>query len=250
MTMRFDIITIFPRMVESPLGDSILKRARESGTIDVHVHDIRDHALDKHRVVDDTPYGGGAGMVMKPEPLVAAVESVLRQGRSLRILLTPQGDRLNQDVVRELATYDQLILICGRYEGVDERARGIIADREISLGDYVISGGELAALVVIDAVTRLLPGALGNATSVIEESFEGDLLEYPHYTRPEVFRGEAIPEVLKSGNHANIARWRRRKSLERTCLRRPDLLRRISLSEEDRTVLTKLQQVDKKGQNG
>jgi tRNA (guanine37-N1)-methyltransferase len=248
--MRFDIVTLFPRMAESPLSDSILKRARESGTIEVHVHDIRDHALDKHRVVDDTPYGGGAGMVMKPEPLVTAVESISLGRRTLRIFLTPQGECLNQDIVRELATYDQLVLICGRYEGVDERAREVIADRELSIGDYVVSGGELAAMVVVDAVTRLLPGALGNADSVEDESFEEHLLEYPHYTRPEVFRGETVPEVLRSGNHADIARWRHQRSLERTYRRRPDLLRSAPLSDEDRAFLARLQQVDKKGQNG
>lgn len=245
--MRFDVVSIFPRMFDSPLGDSILKRARESGTIDVHIHDIRKYAPDKHHVVDDTPYGGGPGMVMKPEPLVAAVEAIPRQGRLLRVFLTPQGERLDQDIVRELTAYDQLVLICGRYEGVDERARKIIADREISIGDYVMSGGELAAMVVIDAVTRLIPGALGNAASIVEESFEGALLEYPHYTRPEVFRGEAVPNILTSGNHAAIARWRRQKSLELTFRKRPDLVRRMSLSDEDCAFITQLQQVDKKG---
>ena len=226
--MRFDIVSIFPGMFESPLSDSILKRAREAGAIEVHHYDIRDKTTDPHRTVDDAPYGGGAGMVMKPEPIVAAVEAVPREGKSLRVYLTPQGEQLTQNVVRELKQYDQLVLICGRYEGVDERARTIIADREISIGDYVLSGGELAAMVVVDAVTRLLPGVLGNEDSIEEESFEQGTLEYPHYTRPDVFRGEAVPEVLKGGNHAEIARWRREKALERTTERRPDLLKKAT----------------------
>lgn len=222
--MRFDIVSIFPGMFESPLSDSIIKRARDAGAIEVHHHDIRDKTTDPHRTVDDAPYGGGAGMVMKPEPIVAAVEAVPREGKSLRVYLTPQGEQLSQRVVKELKQYDQLVLICGRYEGVDERARTIIADREISIGDYVLSGGELAAMVVVDAVTRLLPGVLGNEDSIEEESFEQGTLEYPHYTRPDVFRGEAVPEVLKSGNHAEIARWRREQAVKRTAERRPDLL--------------------------
>lgn len=222
--MRFDIVSIFPGMFESPLSDSIIKRAREMGAISVHHHDIREQTTDPHRTVDDSPYGGGAGMVMKPEPIVQAVEAVPREGNCLRVYLTPQGEQLTQEVVKELKAYDQLVLICGRYEGVDERARKIIADREISIGDYVLSGGELAAMVVVDAVTRLLPGVLGNESSIQEESFEQGTLEYPQYTRPDVFRGEAVPEVLKGGNHAEIARWRREQALKRTAERRPDLL--------------------------
>ena len=234
--MRFDIVSIFPGMFESPLNDSILKRAREAGAIEVHCHDIRTHTTDVHRTVDDTPYGGGAGMVMKPEPIVEAVEAVPREGKSLRVYLTPQGEQLSQRVVKELKQYDQLVLICGRYEGVDERARKVIADREISIGDYVLSGGELAAMVVVDAVTRLLPGVLGNEDSIEDESFEQGTLEYPHYTRPDVFRGEAVPEVLKGGNHAEIARWRREQALERTAKRRPDLLEKAA-------------NIDKEGEN-
>lgn len=238
--MRFDIVTIFPRMFDSPLGESILKRARDAGAIDVHFHDVRDHTRDAHRTVDDTPYGGGAGMVMKPEPLVAAVEAVPDRGRRLRVLLTPQGEPLTQAVARELSGYDQLVLICGRYEGVDERARGMIADRELSIGDYVLSGGEIGAMVIIDAVARLIPGVLGNADSLASESFEEGLLEYPQYTRPDEFRGKPVPEVLKSGNHRDIDRWRRRRALERTYHRRPELLETAILDEEDRAFLATL----------
>jgi len=224
--MRYDIVTIFPKMFDSPFAESIIKRARESKAIEIYMHDIRDHTTDVHRTVDDTPYGGGAGMVMKPEPLVAAVEAVPAQGRQLRILLTPQGEPLNQKLVRELCEFDQLVLICGRYEGVDERAVETVVQREISIGDYVLSGGELAAMVVVDSVTRLLPGVLGNRDSISEESFEEGLLEYPHYTRPDIFRGREVPEVLKSGNHDKIAKWRHAQALERTHKKRPDLLRK------------------------
>jgi tRNA (guanine37-N1)-methyltransferase len=239
--MRFDIVTIFTGMFESPFAESILKRAREKGAIDILLHDIREHTTDAHRTVDDTPYGGGPGMVMKPEPLVDAVEAIPGEGRRLRILLTPQGERLTQNVVKDLCEYDQLVLICGRYEGIDERARNLIADREISIGDYVLSGGELPAMVVVDAVTRLLPGVLGNETSISEESFEEGILEYPHYTRPDVYRGEEVPDVLKSGNHKEIVRWRRQRALERTLKRRPDLLEAVELTEEDRKFLAELE---------
>lgn len=225
--MRFDIVTIFPGMFASPLSESILKRAQERGLVEVFLHDIRARATDKHRSVDDAPYGGGAGMVMMPGPLVDAVESVPRVGKSLRVLLTPQGEPLSQPLVRELAGFDQLILICGRYEGIDERARGRIADREISIGDYVVSGGEIPAMVVIDAVARLVPEVLGNEASAAHESFEAGLLEYPQYTRPDVFRGEAVPSVLLSGNHAEIERWRREEAIRRTRERRPDLLKKV-----------------------
>jgi len=239
--MRFDVVTIFPGMFASPLSDSIPKRARDAGAMDVHMHDIRDHAHDKHRVVDDTPYGGGAGMVMKPEPIVEAVEAVPCKGRCLRVFLTPQGEPFTQKIARELSGYDQLVLICGRYEGVDERARKAIAEREISIGDYVLSGGELAAMVVIDAVTRLLPGVLGNEVSLDDESFEQGLLEYPQFTRPDAFRGETVPEVLKSGNHKEIDLWRRQKALERTFQRRPELLEAMDLNDEDRRFLAQLE---------
>lgn len=223
--MRFDIVTIFPGMFESPLGESIIKRAREKGIVEFHFHDIREHTLDKHRSVDDTPYGGGAGMVMTPGPIVAAVEAVPRAGNCLKILLTPKGEKFSQAIARELTAFEQLILVCGRYEGIDERARNIISDREISIGDYVVSGGEIPAMVVIDAVTRLIPGVLGNEESTRHESFELDLLEYPQYTRPELFRGERVPEVLLSGNHAEIEKWRKEQSLASTRKRRPDLIK-------------------------
>jgi len=235
--MRFDIVTIFPGMFESVLGETIIKRAREKGLVDFHMHDVRDFTRDKHRCVDDTPYGGGAGMVMMPGPLAETVESVPREGRSLRVLLTPDGERLTQKVARELSQYDQLILISGRYEGIDERARRHIADREISIGDFVLSGGEIAAMAVIDSVVRLVPGVLGNEESAGEESFESGLLEYPHYTRPEEFRGEKVPEVLRSGNHARIDRWRRTEALIRTREKRPDLFEKLELSDEDREEL-------------
>ena len=235
--MRFDIVTIFPGMFDSPLAESIIKRAREKGLVEFHLHDIRDFATDKHKCVDDTPYGGGAGMVMMPGPLTRAVEQIPRKGKSLRILLAPEGEPFSQRLARELAGFDQLILVCGRYEGIDERARSLIADREISIGDYVVSGGEIPAMVIVDAVVRLLPGALGNQESAGQESFEQGLLEYPQYTRPEAFQGQRVPEILLSGNHAKIAKWRRKQMLMRTKERRPDLLKKTELSEEDRRLL-------------
>lgn len=238
--MRFDIITIFPRMFDSPLSETIIKRAQEKGIVQFHLHDIRDHAQDKHRSVDDTPYGGGAGMVMMPGPLVEAVESVPRMQNSLRILLTPQGQPFTHKLTRRLTGFDQLILICGRYEGIDERAREAVGDIEISLGDFVLSGGEIPAMAVIDAVTRLVPGVLGNEMSIADESFESGLLEYPQYTRPDVYLGHKVPDVLKSGNHSLIQRWRRTQALARTKERRPDLFERIELSEEDREELANL----------
>jgi len=232
-------------MFDSVLGETIIKRAREKGVVRFAMHDIRDHATDKHRCVDDTPYGGGAGMVMMAGPITDCVERVPAEGRRLRVLLTPQGERLTQPIVQELAGFEQLVLVCGRYEGIDERARARIADREISVGDYVLSGGEIAAITVIDAVVRLLPGALGNEDSARDESFESGLLEYPHYTRPEDFRGERVPQVLLGGNHAEIRRWRRAAALVRTMERRPDLLENIELSEEDRQLISRESEVDK-----
>lgn len=243
--MRFDIVTIFPGIFTSPLQETILARAQEKGVVRFHLHDIRDHTLDKHRTVDDTPYGGGAGMVMKPEPLAAAVEAVPREGRSLRILLTPQGETFTQALARELAGFDQLILTCGRYEGIDERARGIVAEREVSIGDYVLSGGEIGAMVVIDAVVRLLPGVLGNEASISEESFESGHLEYPQYTRPEEFRGQKVPAVLLTGHHAQITQWRRQQALLRTWKRRPDLFEKLGLSDQERAEIKRVSEVDK-----
>ncbi|MFH1830200.1 MAG: tRNA (guanosine(37)-N1)-methyltransferase TrmD [Pseudomonadota bacterium] len=248
--MRYDIVTIFPGMFESPLNETILKRAQEKGIVEFHLHDSRDHAHDKHRSVDDTPYGGGAGMVMMPGPLVKAVESVPRTQNSLSVLLTPQGEPFTHKIAREFSKRDQIILICGRYEGIDERVRERVCDREISLGDFVLSGGEIPAMAVIDAVTRLLPGVLGNDESINDESFESGLLEYPQYTRPEEFRGMKVPEVLKSGDHARINRWRRNQALLRTRQRRPDLFEKIELSLEDSAELERLlARIDKRSQS-
>ncbi|MFH1873987.1 MAG: tRNA (guanosine(37)-N1)-methyltransferase TrmD [Pseudomonadota bacterium] len=222
--MRFDVITIFPQMFDSWLNQSIIKKARDKSLLEVHTHDIRNFTTDAHRSVDDAPYGGGAGMVMRPEPLVTCVESVIRQKKNLRILMTPQGEPLTQKIVKELAQYDQLILICGRYEGIDERARQIIADREISIGDYITAGGETPALVLMEAVARLVPQVLGNEASLEHESFENGLLEYPQYTRPEVFQGQKVPEILLSGHHAQIEKWRQEQAIKLTYERRPDLI--------------------------
>jgi tRNA (guanine37-N1)-methyltransferase len=242
--VRFDVLTLFPAMFEGPFGESMLKRAVERALIAIFVHDIRDFAAGRHRVTDDTPYGGGAGMVMKPEPLFAAVEAVLAQApeRGPVVLLTPQGRLFRQQVAAELARGQRLVLICGHYEGVDARVHEHLATDEISIGDYVLSGGELPAMVVVDAVVRQLPGALGAADASVEESFAEGLLEYPQYTRPAEFRGLAVPEVLLSGNHREIARWRRRESLLRTARRRPDLLARAELTNEERRWLLTLPQ--------
>lgn len=238
--MRIDVLTLFPEMF-TPLESSIVGRARERGVVDIRLTDIRDFALDKHRIVDDTPYGGGPGMVMKPEPLFAAIESVRPCDRGHVVLLDPQGTRFTQKRAWQLAEKSHLIFICGHYEGVDERVRSAV-DEELSIGDYVLTGGELAALVVIDAVTRLVPGALGEARSAKEDSFEGGLLDHPQYTRPAVFRGMEVPPVLLSGHHEQIRRWRRREALQRTLLRRPDLLAEAELTEEDERKLTRLRE--------
>ena len=223
--MRIDVVTIFPPLLAGAFEHSIIKRARDRGIVDIHVHDLRDHATDRHRTVDDYPYGGGAGMVMKPEPWFRAVEALRVRGNPGRtVLLTPQGQRLDQPLVQRLAAEDRLIILCGRYEGVDERVRQHLADDEISIGDYILSGGEPAAAVLVDAVVRLQPRALGSAQSTIEESFSEGLLEYPQYTRPPEFRGWQVPQILLSGHHAAVARWRRERQLERTQTRRPDLL--------------------------
>jgi tRNA (guanine37-N1)-methyltransferase len=237
--MRFDILTLFPGMFAGPLDESILKRAREAGSIEVQLHDLRDWATDKHRTVDDYPFGGGAGMVMKPEPLFAAVEAIqpLAEPPATVVLLTPQGRRLDRALVAELAKHPRLLLICGRYEGVDERVRAHLADIEVSVGDVVLSGGELPAMLLLDAVARLVPGVLGSEGSLEEESFEGGLLEYPQYTRPAEFRGWTVPDVLLSGHHGQVARWRRRQRLLRTRARRPDLLDAADLTSEERAWL-------------
>ncbi|MEJ5314181.1 MULTISPECIES: tRNA (guanosine(37)-N1)-methyltransferase TrmD [Anaerolinea] len=236
--MRFDVFTLFPGLIEPYINESILERARIRGLLEVHVHDIRAYATDRHHVTDEPPYGGGGGMVMKCEPIFNAVESVLGAPPACPvILLTPQGRVFTQQVAMELAQYPHLALLCGRYEGVDERVREYLVTDELSIGDYVLTGGELPALIVMDAITRLIPGALGDPDGAMDDSHASGLLEYPHYTRPAEFRGWKVPEVLLSGNHAEIARWRRQQALLRTLQRRPDLLEKAPLSEEDRKFL-------------
>ncbi len=243
--MKFDILTLFPTMFEGPFGESILKRAAEAGLIDIRLHNIRDYAVDKHRTTDDYPYGGGAGMVMKPEPLAACIEKVAEDRPAARVILTsPQGRPFNQALAAELAREEELLIICGRYEGVDERVRELFVDDEISLGDFVLTGGEIAAMLIVDAVSRLIPGVLGSDESAAGDSFSDGLLEYPQYTRPPVFRGVAVPEMLLSGNHQEIARWRRHMALERTRLKRPDLLATARLSEADKTYLRELERAE------
>lgn len=237
--MRIDILTIFPGMFRGPFEESIVKRAVEKGLVQIFLHDIRDYASDRHRTVDDYTFGGGQGMLMKPEPLFAAVDDVQSQApeRGPVVLLTPQGRLFDQEVAVELACQERLIVICGHYEGVDARVHEHLATDEISIGDYVLSGGELAAMVVVDAVVRQIPGALGSPLSSADDSFAQGLLEHPQYTRPAEFRGMSVPEVLLSGNHGEIARWRRQQSLLRTARRRPDLLARIELTEEEKQWL-------------
>jgi tRNA (guanine37-N1)-methyltransferase len=283
--MKFDILTLFPAMFAGPLTESILKRAQAVGRISVRTHDIRAYATDRHRTADDAPFGGGAGMVMKAEPLAAAIRSVLADGnggesepqgslqndsvtgwqgeaapkvssseataaplaersvtpspRHLVILMSPDGEPFTQELAHELAGYERLVLVCGHYEGVDERVREALVDREVSIGDYVLTGGELAAMVVVDAVARLVPGVI-DAESTGEESFGDGLLEYPHYTRPAVWEGRETPPVLLSGHHGEVAKWRRRQRLERTLRRRPDLLRAANLSKDDLAFLASL----------
>ena len=238
--MRIDILTLFPLMFDGLLNCSIIARARERGLVDIRLHDIRAYTHDKHHVVDDYPYGGGAGMVLKPEPIFEAVEAIkveLGLASVPTILLSPQGRLFNQIIAKDLAGYEHLILICGHYEGVDERVAEHLATDEISIGDYLLSGGEVAAMVVTDCVVRLLPGVLGSEASLAEESHIGGLLEYPQYTRPETYRSWAAPSVLLSGDHGDVARWRRQQSLLRTAKRRPDLLEKAVLSTEDKKLL-------------
>jgi len=236
--MRFDVFTLLPDTFLPYLQSSILEKATSAGLIEVHLHNIRDWTHDRHHVTDDMPYGGGGGMVMKPEPVFEAVESILGSASSCPvILLTPQGYTFNQRTAQELAGHKQIALICGRYEGVDERIREHLATDEISIGDYVLTGGELPALVVIDAVARLIPGVLGDPEGAVDDSFASGLLEYPHYTRPPEFRGWCVPDVLLSGDHGKIASWRRKQALLRTLRRRPDLLENASLSEQDLRLL-------------
>jgi tRNA (guanine37-N1)-methyltransferase len=237
--MIFEILTLFPGMFASPLQDSILGKALQRELIEVRLHNIRDYAVDKHQMTDDRPFGGGEGMVMKPEPIAAALDDLHDQGPPPRvILLTPQGRLFHQEVARELSQCSRLVLVCGRYEGVDERIARYYVDDELSLGDYILTGGELAAMVVIDAVARLLPGVLGNAASAETDSFAEPILEYPQYTRPQEFRGHSVPDILLSGNHQAIRRWRQGQALLRTQLRRPDLFTRLHLSAEDGSLLS------------
>jgi tRNA (guanine37-N1)-methyltransferase len=269
--MKFEILTIFPDFFRGPLDYGIVRRAREAGLIDVDIHDLRAFTHDRHRTVDDRPFGGGEGMVLKPEPIFECLEALAVAPREERlqdcanetvILLSPQGEMFTQSVAQQLMRRERLVLICGRYEGVDERVSEHLADREISVGDFVLSGGELGAAVIVDTLTRLVPGALGNEASSQQESFttgngvartrvegeppsstcgSGGLLDYPHYTRPAEYRGMAVPDVLVNGNHDEIRRWRRRKALEKTMCRRPDLLRDADLSSEDKKLLAEIE---------
>ena len=232
--MRIDIVTIFPAFFDSPLQESIIRRACERGVLDIRVHDLRAWAADRHRVTDDAPYGGGAGMVMKPEPLFAAIGQLKEKNPGATVvLLSPQGRLWGQGLVREYGARPGMILVCGRYEGVDERVRLALIDEEISIGDYVLAGGETAAMVLVETVARQVPGVVGQAESVAQDSFFSGILDYPHYTRPAEFGGLAVPEVLLSGDHAAIARWRRREALRQTLRKRPDLLASAPLSAED-----------------
>ena len=269
--MKFEILTIFPDFFRGPLDYGIVRRAREAGLIDIGIRDLRTFTQDRHRTVDDRPFGGGEGMVLKPEPIFECLEAMgvssreerLQRGaRETVILLSPQGQLFTQAVAQELVSRERVVLICGRYEGVDERVSEYLTDREISVGDFVLSGGELGAAIIVDTMTRLIPGALGNAASAQQESFtptvvdagemddneppsstcgSGGLLDYPHYTRPAEFRGMAVPEVLMNGNHDEIRRWRRRSALQKTLANRPDLLSGVELSREDRTLLDEIQ---------
>jgi tRNA (guanine37-N1)-methyltransferase len=235
--MRIDVVTIFPELFDLPLRTSIIGRAAEQGIVEFATHDLREHGLGRHRSVDDYPYGGGAGMVMRPEPLFAALKP-LREAGATVVLLDAAGERLTDPLARELAAMPHLALVAGRYEGIDDRVRSLV-DREVSIGDYVLTGGELPALVVIDAIVRLLPGAIQEASHT-GDSFADGLLEYPQYTRPETYEGLAVPPVLLSGNHGQVDRWRRREALRRTLGRRPDLLETAPLSDADRRILREL----------
>ena len=243
--MQIDILTLFPQMFIEPFGFGIFQRAVDNGLVDLRVHNIRDFTHDKHNVADDYPYGGGSGMVMKPEPIFEAVDSVkagieANTDNTPIILLSPQGRMFSQQIAQELSQYDNLILICGHYEGVDERVSQYLATDEISIGDYVLTGGEIPAMVIIDAIVRLFPGVLGSEESSIDDSHANGLLEYPQYTRPAEYRGWSVPEVLLSGNHARIAQWRREQIIRRTLERRPDLLDKAELSLEDKKIAEKL----------
>ena len=241
--MRIDILSLFPQMFDSPFSQSIIKRAIDRELVSISIHDIRDYTYDKHHTADDSPYGGGAGMVLKPEPLFEAVESVKNEKESEAdrpgrvILLTPQGRLFCHQVAQELSLEPNLILLCGHYEGVDERVREYLVTDEISIGEYILTGGELAAMVLVDAVVRLIPGVLGSEQATEDDSYANGLLEYPQYTRPRVYRGWEVPSILLSGNHEEIASWRREQSIKRTLERHPDLLEEATLSEKDRKAI-------------
>ncbi len=247
--MQIDVLTLFPQMFESLLGAGIFKRATDRKLATINLFNIRDYTHDKHHIVDDYPYGGGAGMLLKPEPIFEAVEAIKpdispeqEADKVPIILLTPQGRLFSQQVAQEISKYGSLVLICGHYEGVDERVREHLVTDELSIGDYVLSGGELAAMVVVDAVVRLIPGVLGSEDSILDDSHATGLLEYPQYTRPPEYRGWTVPEVLLSGNHAQVARWRRRQAIARTLKRRPELLDKANLSSEERNLVDGLKQ--------
>jgi tRNA (guanine37-N1)-methyltransferase len=237
--MKFDIVTIFPAMVAAGIAEGVVSRAIAGGVIDLQIHDLREFTTDRHRSVDDVPYGGGPGMVMKPEPLVRAVESIrATRGADGAVLVTsPQGRTFTQREAERLAGVGHVIVLCGRYEGMDERVLSLVGAEELSIGDYVLSGGELAALVIVDAVSRLVPGVVGDGQSVEEDSFSRGLLDYPHYTRPAEFGGQKVPDVLLSGHHAEVRRWRKRAALARTLARRPELLAQAALDEEEQALL-------------
>ena len=239
--MKFDVLTLFPEMLTAYLQQGVLGRAVKRGLVDVNLINIRDFARGTHKTTDDRPYGGGEGMVMKPGPIYRALESVDRvDGKSAVILLSPQGQLFDQSIAWEMSGWDQLILVCGRYEGIDERIKLTCIDMELSIGDYILSGGELGAMVIVDAVSRLIPGVLGGERSNLEDSFEDGLLEYPQYTRPRVFLDKPVPEILLSGNHEKIRVWRREQSLKRTLEKRPDLLQQANLTPEDKAILAEL----------
>jgi len=240
--MKFDIVTIFPRMVEAGLAEGVVSRGIGRGLLDVAVHDLRDYTADRHRSVDDVPYGGGPGMVMKPEPLARAVEEI-RESRGVPdavIVLSPQGRQFTQTEAVRIGRLSHVVLLCGRYEGMDERVRALVATEELSIGDYVLSGGELPALIVVDAVGRLVPGVVGDEQSVDADSFSRGLLDYPHYTRPAEFAGLKVPDVLLSGHHAHVRRWRKKAALARTLERRPELLEQAALDDEERALLAEI----------
>ncbi|MGM0471653.1 MAG: tRNA (guanosine(37)-N1)-methyltransferase TrmD [Bacillota bacterium] len=246
--MKFDILSIFPEMFNGPLNHSILQRAQNEGLIEIGITDIRDFALNKHQNVDDYPYGGGAGMVMKPEPISRAIKEV-EQAESKVIFMSPQGKQFNQEIAKDLAQEEHLILLCGHYEGIDERVREQLVDDELSIGDYVLTGGELSAMVVIDAVARMVPGVLGTTESAEEDSFYRGLLDYPHYTRPQEYNGWEVPAVLLSGDHQRVDRWRQKEALRRTLLRRPDLLTEIELSDLQQELLAEIKSEEQREEN-